>query len=89
MKIFENIIVKLIKRHLLYKDMERERDIAVNKVRFLADEYKELNERLNAAYENNAKQYKFVVKYMNKIIKIVNELEKMKPQKKLRKFVMR
>ena len=83
---FRKLIEKFVKSYWLYKDMKRERDIAVNKVKFLADELTELNERLNISYNNNAKQYKFVKKYVNKIIKLVNTLDQNDTTKQIKKL---
>ena len=66
--------------------MRRERDIAVNKFRILTGEYTDLNERLNLSYKDNAKQYKTVVKYANKIIKLVKTLEQNETTKEIKKL---
>ncbi len=86
MKMFKKLFEKLVEAHDTYKDMHRERDIAVNKFRILTEEYTDLNERLNLSYEDNAKQYRTVVKYANKIIKLVKTLEQNETTKEIRKL---
>ena len=83
---FKKLFEKLVKAHDTYKDMRRERDIAVNKFRILTGEYTDLNERLNLSYKDNAKQYKTVVKYANKIIKLVKTLEQNETTKEIKKL---
>lgn len=86
MKIFKNLLEKIIKAHTCYLTLKLEKEKIINNFQLLTQEYVSLEERLNYSYDTNAKQYKFVVKYANKIIKLVKTLEQNETTKEIRKL---